>query len=172
MDCRAFEDWLDEDRPVAPRAEALAHTRDCAACAALAAADDALGAGLGSRWVDPDRAFTARVMDRVATARREAHPAVEPELLMPWWTQVLREPEAVLGLLLGGLYAGAGPWLLPWVRTVWPRILAHPFPSANDLGMGWPPILVAFLLVPLISASAFLLYRGVSAAFARLGAAS
>jgi len=172
LDCHAFEDWLDGGKPDAPRAEALAHARECAACAALSVAEDALGAGLESRWAEPDVAFTERVMQRVATARREALPAVEPELLRPWWTQVLREPEAVLGLLRGGIYAGAGPWLLPWVRAAWPRIAAHPLPGAADFALGWSPIILASLLVPLIGVSAFLLYRGVSAAFARLGAAS
>ena len=172
MDCRAFEEWLDGDRPAADREDANAHARECASCAALVTADDAVGSGLRSAWANPDESFTALVMARVASTRRETVPALDAELLLPWWTQVLREPEAMLGLLLGGLYAGAGPWLLPWIRSMSPKVAAYPLPSAGDLGMAWPPVFLVFLLIPLVGASAWLLYRGASAAFARLGSAA
>lgn len=170
MDCRAFEGWLDGGRPDADAASAAVHRGQCPACEALAVQDDALELALAARGADPGDAFTAGVMSRLPAARRAATPAVEPDLLLPWWAQVLREPEAALGLLLGGLYAGATPWLLPRLIAATSRLSAGSLPVPADLGLS--PVALAALVLPALGAGTWLLYRAATHAFARLGAAS
>lgn len=175
MDCRDFETWLDAGRPAAGTGDAAEHRRTCPACAELAAADDALEAPLAARLTAPSAGFTDRVMERVAAERRagvNVRPAVDPELLTPWWAQLLREPEAILGLTLGALYAGAWPWLLPLVQQTWPRLVDGSV-TLPDLGLGaWPPLLLAGFVLPLVAAASWALYRVSRSAAARVSATS
>jgi hypothetical protein len=174
LDCRGFEDWLDAGRPGAGRADADAHAASCAACRNLAAADGALETALAARLAEPSPDFTERVMARVAAAAREAAAArlpVDPELLVPWWTRLIREPATILGLALGAAYAGGGSWLLPLAQRAWP-------PALGGVRLGglrpesWPPVLILACAVPLLAAASWVLYRATRAAVARIGAAS
>lgn len=162
MDCRAFETWLEEGRDAAVRAAAEAHAAACPACAERLAADDALVRELGAA-AEPGPAFTAAVMAGLPVRRRSVVPAVEPELLLPWWAQLLREPEAALGLLLGAVYAASLPWLLPRIQSLAARA------SGADLGASIPlsmsPVLLASLVVPALLAGGWLLYRVAGRAF-------
>lgn len=175
MDCREFEAWLDAGRPAAESAAAAAHRRACPGCARSAAAADALEAPLASRLTAPGADFTDRVMQRVAVERRavgtDVRPAVDPELLVPWWAQLLREPEALLGLTLGAIYAVAWPWILPVLQGTWPRLVAGSAALAEAGLPPWPPVFLVGFVLPLVGAASWALYRVSSAAIARASAA-
>lgn len=170
MDCRTFEEWLDAGRPAADAVHAAAHRAACPDCAARAVEDDALERALSSRGADPGDAFTAAVMSRLPAVRRDAAPALDPDLVLPWWAQLLREPEAALGLALGAVYAGATPWLVPRLLAVVTKLAQGGLPAAADLGMS--PFSLAMLVLPALGAATWLLYRATTAAFSRIGAAS
>ncbi len=170
MDCRRFDDWLDAGRPAADAGDASAHRAACADCAARATGDDGLERALASRGTDPGDAFTAAVMSRLPAARREIAPAVDPDLVLPWWAQLLREPEAALGLALGAVYAGATPWLVPRLLEVVPKLTAGGLPAIPDGGMS--PLSLAMLVLPVLGAATWIVYRVMHAAFSRIGAVS
>jgi len=173
LDCRDFERWLDAGRPAAEGPAAESHRARCSACAERAQVDASLDAILATRLAPAAPGLTDRVMARVA-ATPSATPrlATNPELLVPWWIQVLREPEAILGLGLGALYAVSGPFLLPLARRAGPALLdAGPGPAQVPWN-AWPPLLIAAIAVPLVGAAAWALFRAAQAAVAKLGTAS
>jgi len=174
VDCRDFEAWLDAGRPVSERPSAEEHARACADCGALAAADAQLEAGLATPLLSSPPDFVDRVMTRVATERRAHAPApIETDLLLPWWIQILREPQAVLGLTLGALYAVSGPLLVPTVRHSVVMFLAEVPTLTARLGrIELSPMMLATLALPLVGAASWALYRLASAAAARLSGAT
>ncbi|MFN8180077.1 MAG: hypothetical protein U0167_19245 [bacterium] len=175
MDCRDFEAWLDAAGPEAGRADADAHARACPDCAALLAADADLEAALGASLHAGPTDFTDRVMARVAKeSRAKAALPIEPELLWPWWVQILREPQALLGLGLGAIYAAVGGHLVPTVRQGVAVLLAAAPGWTARLGAVEPsPVMIAACALPIVAGASWALYRLASAAAARLsGAAS
>jgi len=128
MDCRAFEEWLDDGRPRddAETARAAAeHAASCPACAAAAADADEWEHALEQRFAVAPEGFTDRVMARLP-ARTETEALSIPEdreSPWPWWLQMLLEPAAALGLLLGVVYAVAAPRLLGTGRELAPSAI-------------------------------------------------
>lgn len=95
MRCDAFERWLDEGMPEADAAEALAHARDCARCAAALSAAESVEAALRMRPPDAPAGFTAGVMARLTA--EAARPAPAPRRA-PWWLEIAAEPAVWVGL--------------------------------------------------------------------------
>ena len=169
MDCRAFETWLDGGRPAALRDTADAHTAACPTCAALFAADAELELALETRFASSTPDFTDRVMVRVAAESSKGTLPIDPELLLPWWAQILREPAALVGLGIGALCAAWGPFVGPAARRATPALLQ----AASALGgrfeaPAFSPLLIVSLAAPLLGVAAWAIYRVANAAAARL----
>lgn len=130
MDCRDFERWLDEGRPagdsVAAR-DAAAHAAACPTCAGALRDMDEWESALSQRFTVAPDGFTDRVMTRLPErAESEALSVPEDrESPWPWWLQALLEPAALLGLLLGMLYAVAAPTLMGTGRDVAPSLITR-----------------------------------------------
>jgi hypothetical protein len=175
VDCRDFEAWLDAGRSEEGRVAADAHASACPGCAALVAADAGLEVALGASLLASPSDFTDRVMARVAKeSRAKASLPIDPELLLPWWVQILREPQALLGLVLGAIYATSGAHLFPVVRQgVAVFLAAAPGMTARLGTVGPSPVMIAAFALPIVAGASWALYRLASAAAARLsGAAS
>jgi hypothetical protein len=175
VDCRDFEAWLDAGCPEAGRVSADAHARTCPDCSAIGAADADLEVALGAAILASPPDFTERVMARVVKeSRAKASLPIDPELLLPWWVQILREPQALLGLALGTIYATVGGHLVPTVRHGVAVLLATAPGWAARLGTVEPsPVMIAAFTLPIVAGASWALYRLASAAAARLsGAAS
>jgi anti-sigma factor RsiW len=170
VNCRAFEAWLDAGRPAAASEEAARHAKSCPDCAAAAETEDALSSTLRTSFASPDAGFTDRVLLRVAQlAPEEPRLSVDPDLVVPWWVQILREPAAIWGLLLGGLWTATANTILPMLRHAAPEIVATP-PAWSLPGIvaGWSlPFLIAVALV-LGGGVSFGLYRLATSAFSRM----
>jgi hypothetical protein len=92
------------------------------------------------------------VLARVAIAAPdEAALSMDPDLVAPWWLQLLREPAALLGLLLGGLWTAAASLLFGKA----PALLAA-------LPAWQPPTLVMEWSLPFVVASVLVLLAGLS----------
>ncbi len=170
MDCRAFEAWLDADRPLSGRAEAERHAESCVDCAAAVAAEDAMTATLRTALAAPAPGFTDQVLSRIAQLEpQEMRLPVDPDLVTPWWVQILREPTALLGLLLGALWTATANVILPMLRGASQELsVVAPGCSLPGFVAGWSlPFLVAATLV-LVASLSFGLYRLAAAAFSRL----
>lgn len=170
MNCRAFEAWLDAGRPAAERDAADEHARTCPGCAAAVAAEDGWVAVMRTALAPPRAGFTDQVLLRVARLPSdEPRPAVDPDLIVPWWAQILREPAAILGLLLGGLWTATMSTLWPWLRNELPHLAAAwPAWGIPQLVPQWSlPFLVVVAAVLLLG-STWGLYRLATAAFSRL----
>ena len=160
MDCHAFESWLDADRPSSGEHDAAAHAASCRACTELMAADAALDSVLVTRaTTSPD--FTEIVMSRVEQEQRQPVPNVdvESEMILPWWVQMLREPEILLGLSLGAIYAIGATWLFPLARDASPSLLELWARTGAALERSWPPLLIACILLPTLAFASWALYR-------------
>lgn len=173
MDCRDFEAWLDAGRPVATRASADAHAAGCPSCTVLAIADAELDVALETRLSSSAPDFTERVLARVAADRTTAALPIDPELLLPWWAQVLREPAALVGLALGAVSTMSGPLLVPAARSAVPVLLrAVTGVSGYVDGLTFSPLLLVPLVAPLLAGAVWALYRLANAAATRLSGAS
>lgn len=108
MRCDAFERWLDEGMPQDAAAEALAHARDCAACAASLAAARAVEASLREAPPSAPAGFTAAVMATVADAEHRASvPARAAPPAAPWWLVIGSEPALWVGAGLAAIAVAA-----------------------------------------------------------------
>jgi hypothetical protein len=173
VDCRGFELWLDEGRPEARRREAEAHASACTTCAALSLADAELDVALEARVAPTPANFTERVLARVATSDRAAGPLpIDPELLLPWSVQLLREPAALVGLAFGAIWAGSGPFLVPAIRSAVPTVLGALSTAAGHHPAASSPLVILAVTVPLAAGAAWALYRFATAAAARLSGVS
>ena len=173
MDCRAFESWLDGGRPAALSSSAEAHMAACPTCAALAAADAELELALETRFASSTPDFTDRVMARVTADPSKGTLPIDPELLLPWWAQVLREPAALLGLGIGGLCAAWAPFVAPTVHRATPSVVQALSTLAGRFEV-WAlsPLMIASLVAPLLGVTAWGIYRLANAAAARLSGVS
>ena len=168
MDCRAFEGWLDAGRPDSARSEAATHATACPACAAAAEAADRLDHALGGRLGVAGPDFTRRVLARLdAAPLDERAAAIDAELLLPWWTQILREPAALLGLGLGVLCAAttASGWSPAQAVGGAAQLWTTAWIAAERM----PTLLLAGMGLPLLAATAWGVFRLTTAAFTRLG---
>ncbi len=125
--CSAFERWLDDGREGGDHP--LEHAAGCARCARLLAADDALGAWLGTAGHAPD-GFSDRVMQRIATtaASSRARVPIAPPA-MAWWLDALRQPATVFAAACSALLV----WRLRSLAAAAPAMsaaLAAPFAHA------------------------------------------
>lgn len=124
MDCRAFEDWLNDGRPRDAAASAHDHRADCPACAESFVAADALESALSQRFATTPAGFTDRVMARLpAPADNPIRLPEDPGSPFPWWIQIVFEPSAILGLALGLVYAVAAPTLFGTGQETLPTVL-------------------------------------------------
>jgi len=111
MNCAEFERWLDEGRPDADRAAAMAHRDACAECGERLAAHVALEETLRQRFAVAPATFTERVMARLPErAFRHALPT-DLEPVLPWWIRALQEPATVLAFVTAALVLGTGAFL-------------------------------------------------------------
>lgn len=155
MTCAAFEHWLDEGLPQSGAAGARAHAADCAGCAALLAAAQAIESGLARAAFTAPARLTDTVMARVAAIEaRHAAPVSWPPArdAFPWWVRAARDPAVVAATLLSGLLvwqwdaiAGAGVAVAAW--------LARTGTGLTPAAPAWTPslgvqIVAAMLLVP------------------------
>ena len=125
MNCLAFEVLLDEGAPERLPEAALAHARECAACArslerarALESALEQHFASLASeREQAPLAGFTDRVMARVERGEaRSVRWLALPDAL-PWWVRAAAEPSVALASVVAALLLWRGGELLGAVRA-------------------------------------------------------
>ena len=125
MNCLAFEVLLDEGAPDRLPEAALAHARECAACARslerARALESALDHHFASLASDREQAslagFTDRVMARVERGEaRSVRWLTLPDAL-PWWVRAAAEPSVVLASVVAALLLWRGGALLGVVRT-------------------------------------------------------
>jgi hypothetical protein len=128
MDCRGFEEWLDEGRPAnEANDEAAAHAAACDACARSLRHADEWEHALSQRFAVAPDGFTDRVMARLPARTADAALSVpeDRESPWPWWLSMLLEPAALSGLGLGVLYAALAPRLLGSGRVLAPAIVGR-----------------------------------------------
>jgi hypothetical protein len=124
MNCRGFEEWLDQGSPAAGAGAASAHADSCGRCAALLAAEHELELALRSASIRTAPGFTDRVMARLPLDRPVL---ISPAL--PWWARAVMEPATVIALALGGMlvwgWEAMVAWI-PWVERAAARLALPP----------------------------------------------
>ena len=129
MNCLAFERLLDEGAPDRLPEAALAHARECAACARSLARARALEHALETHFaadVPPPAGFVDRVMARVERGEARGVRWLALPDALPWWTRAALEPGVVLALATVALFVWRGDRWLAGARAAWSGLAASP----------------------------------------------
>ena len=148
MNCLAFERFLDEGAPDQLLAEALAHVRECEACARSLARARSLERALEAHFSsEPEvpAGFADRVMARVSRGESRGVRWLALPNPVPWWTGAALEPRVVLALAVMALFVWRGDRWLAGARAAWDGFAAAPR-LAHDgwLAVGLGPLSDAF----------------------------
>ena len=144
MNCLAFERLLDEGAPDRLPAEALAHARECEACARSLARARSLEQALEAHFSEAPEVpagFADRVMARVERGEARGVRWLALPSALPWWTRAALEPGVVLALATVALFVWRGDRWLAGAHAAWNALAAAP-KWAHDglLAVGFGPL--------------------------------
>ena len=144
MNCLAFERFLDEGAPDQLLAEALAHVRECEACARSLARARSLERALEAHFSsEPEvpAGFADRVMARVERGEARGVRWLALPSALPWWTRAAFEPGVVLALATVALFVWRGDRWLAGAQAAWNTLSAAPGWAHNGLlAVGFGPL--------------------------------
>jgi len=144
VNCLAFERLLDEGAPDRLPAEALAHARECEACARSLARARSLEQALEAHFSEAPEVpagFADRVMARVERGEARGVRWLALPSALPWWTRAALEPGVVLALATVALFVWRGDRWLAGAHAAWNALAAAP-KWAHDglLAVGFGPL--------------------------------
>ena len=148
MNCSELRRWLDEGMPPGRAPRALQHAARCEDCSAVLEAhrqiESILSLDRAPALRDRSR-FVERVMERVASAERQANPVqLWPASPVPWWIQAATDPAALLACALIALLALRPGWLSDLTRLLSDRwsvlALSALLPAGSTLGLDRPAV--------------------------------
>ena len=144
MNCLAFERLLDEGAPDRLPAVALAHARDCEACARSLARARSLERALEAHFSsvpEVPAGFADRVMVRVERGEARGVRWLALPSALPWWTRVAFEPGVVLALATLALFVWRGNRWLAGAHAAWNALSAAPeWVHSGLLAVGFGPL--------------------------------